>query len=70
MATFMSIALNNADTYSQLNAANENILKQKKEIEDKNKDILDSITYARRIQKSLLPTEIYIERNLNKFNKD
>jgi len=33
-----------------------------KEIEDKNKDILDSMRYARRIQNSLLPTEKYISR--------
>ncbi len=34
-------------------------------IEEKNKDILDSIKYARRIQTSLLPTEKYIERIIN-----
>jgi tetratricopeptide (TPR) repeat protein len=33
-------------------------------IEQKNKDIHDSIIYASRIQRSLLPTEKYIERNL------
>jgi tetratricopeptide (TPR) repeat protein len=33
-------------------------------IEQKNKDILDSIAYARRIQYSLLPTEKYIEQKL------
>ncbi len=33
-------------------------------IELKNKDITDSIRYAKRIQTSLLPTEIYIERVL------
>jgi hypothetical protein len=35
-------------------------------IEEKNKEILDSIHYASRIQRALLPTEIFIDRNLNK----
>ena len=35
-------------------------------IEDKNKDIMDSIKYAKRIQNSLMPTEKYIERILKK----
>lgn len=37
---------------------------QKKVIEEKQKDIIDSIKYARRIQHSLLPTEKYISKNL------
>ncbi|MBA2610507.1 MAG: tetratricopeptide repeat protein [Bacteroidetes bacterium] len=37
---------------------------QKIIIEEKQKEILDSIYYARRIQKSLLPTEKYIAKNL------
>ncbi|MDO9000861.1 MAG: tetratricopeptide repeat protein [Bacteroidota bacterium] len=41
---------------------------QKTIIEEKQKEILDSIYYAKRIQTSLLPTEQYIERNLNKNN--
>ncbi len=39
---------------------------QKRMIEEKNTEILDSIHYAKRIQQSLLPTEVYIERILNK----
>lgn len=42
------------------------INEQKKIIEEKNKDIIDSINYARRIQQSLLPTEKYIQRILNR----
>jgi PAS domain S-box-containing protein len=34
------------------------------ELTQKNKDILDSIRYAKRIQESLMPTEKYIERIL------
>jgi hypothetical protein len=37
------------------------------QIEEKNKSILDSIHYAKRIQDSLLPTERYIERNLERL---
>jgi tetratricopeptide (TPR) repeat protein len=50
-----------------LESRNQEILIQKDIIEEKNKDILDSIQYARRIQHSLLPTQLYIERNLNKL---
>jgi tetratricopeptide (TPR) repeat protein len=40
--------------------------KQKATIEEKNRDIMDSINYAKRIQQSLLPTEKYISRKLAK----
>lgn len=62
-----------ARAYRQKNKAHKIISIQKKEaerqkevIEDKQKEILDSIHYAKRIQQSLLPTEKYIERNVNK----
>lgn len=42
---------------------------QKELVEEKQKEIIDSIVYARRIQKSLLPTEKYIERNLKRLKK-
>ena len=42
---------------------------QKAIIEVKNKDIMDSIRYAKRIQQSLLPTEKYIDRNINHLKK-
>ena len=42
---------------------------QKQIVEEKNKDILDSIHYARRIQRSILPTEKYIIKNLNRLMK-
>ena len=38
-------------------------------IEVKQKEILDSIHYAKRIQQSLLPTEIHIERTLKRLKK-
>jgi tetratricopeptide (TPR) repeat protein len=39
---------------------------QKQIVEEKQKDILDSIHYAQRIQKSLMPSEKYIERTIGK----
>lgn len=40
------------------------------ELHEKNKEIIDSIRYARRIQQSLLPNESYISRQLNKRTKN
>lgn len=42
---------------------------QKDIVEAKQKEIIDSITYARRIQKSLLPSEKYIDTNLKRLKK-
>ncbi|MBC7865004.1 MAG: tetratricopeptide repeat protein [Bacteroidia bacterium] len=41
---------------------------QKHLIEEKQTEILDSIRYASRIQRALITSEKYIERNLNKLN--
>jgi hypothetical protein len=43
---------------------------QKHMIEEKNKDITDSITYARRIQKALMPTENQIDKTIRRLKKD
>lgn len=43
---------------------NKLITEQKELVEEKQKEIIDSITYAKRIQQALLPTEKYIARNL------
>jgi tetratricopeptide (TPR) repeat protein len=43
---------------------------QKTIIEEKNRGIIDSIHYAKRIQRSLLPTEKYIEKSLNNLNQN
>ena len=43
---------------------------QKVLIEEKQQEILDSIHYAKRIQKSLLPTEKYIDKNLTRLQKN
>ncbi len=42
---------------------------QKLMVEEHQKSIIDSITYARRIQRSLLPTEVYIDKQLKRLNK-
>ncbi len=54
----------------QVEIQKEEIELQKIILETKNKAVTDSIYYASRIQKSLLPTEKYIERNMNKLRKD
>lgn len=55
-------------TYT-IQKAKETITEQKAIIEEKNKDITDSIVYARRIQRSLLPHDKYIARTLERLKK-
>ena len=43
---------------------------QKKLVEEKQKEILDSIHYARRIQNAILPTEKYIDKTLKRLMKN
>ena len=50
--------------YKQKQKATEIILYQKHLVEEKQKEILDSIHYANRIQRSLLPSEKYFEKCL------
>jgi tetratricopeptide (TPR) repeat protein len=56
-------------SYRQKQKANELISHQKLLVEVKQKEIIDSIHYAKRIQQSLLPTEKYIDKNLNRLKK-
>jgi tetratricopeptide (TPR) repeat protein len=63
--------------YKAKKEANLIITRQKSEIErqhselaEKNKEILDSIRYAKRIQKALMPSEKYIERKLGTTKKE
>jgi tetratricopeptide (TPR) repeat protein len=56
--------------YRQKQKANEIISAQKLLVEEKQKEILDSIHYAKRIQQSLLPTEKYIGKNLKMMSKN
>jgi hypothetical protein len=47
----------------------ETIEEQKKLIEEKQREIIDSITYAKRIQRALITSETYIDKNLKKLVK-
>lgn len=67
-AGFIAKALNTTKKQKLLiEIKNKETEEQKILIEEKNKDILDSIYYARRIQRSLLPTEKYIVRTFEKL---
>lgn len=54
-------------SFLQKQLANIEITKQKEIIETKQKEILDSIHYAKRIQTALLPSEKYMDKSLNKL---
>jgi len=46
----------------------EEVHRQKEIVEEKQKEIIDSITYAKRIQTALLTSERYMEKALNRLN--
>lgn len=54
-------------SYLQKKKANVEILRQKLLIEHKQKEILDSIYYARRIQRSLLPHDAHINKTMKRL---
>ncbi len=54
-------------SFLQKRKANIEISHQKELIEEKQKEILDSIYYARRIQRSLLTSERYIQKHLKRL---
>jgi len=55
-------------SFLQKKKANEEITRQKSIIEEKQKEILDSIHYAKRIQQSLMPNEKFVDRKLRELN--
>ncbi len=55
--------------YRQKRKANDIISRQKNMVEAKQKEILDSIRYAKRIQQGIMPTEKYIGRTLKRLVK-
>jgi tetratricopeptide (TPR) repeat protein len=55
--------------FKQKQKANEIISLQKLLVEKKQKEILDSIHYAKKIQQSLLPTEKYIDKKSRELKK-
>lgn len=58
------------ETEDKLKESLEKIELQHLTLEEKQKEIIDSITYARRIQDSLLPTEKYIDLQFKRLKKD
>jgi tetratricopeptide (TPR) repeat protein len=49
--------------------ANAEITRQKELIEEKQKEILDSIHYAKRIQRALIASDVYISKTLQRMRK-
>jgi tetratricopeptide (TPR) repeat protein len=56
--------------YSIKRRSNKEISKQKELLEIKNKEITDSIRYAKRIQKAHLPSDDYVARKLTELRKN
>jgi tetratricopeptide (TPR) repeat protein len=69
-ALMLVVALISIRAYRQKQKANEIISAQKLLVEEKQKEVLDSIYYARRIQRSQLPSEKYIQRALDHHKHD
>jgi cbb3-type cytochrome oxidase subunit 3 len=68
---FLYFAYRNKKKTSLLLAEQKNMIEEQKVIvEEKQKALLDSIHYAKRIQQALLPSEPFIERIINKTKKD
>ncbi len=57
------------ETEDKLQQSLEQIEEQHLKLGEKQKEIIDSIKYAERIQKSLLPTEKYIDSSINRLNE-
>lgn len=56
-------------SFLQKQKANLELTEQKHIIEEKQKEILDSIYYAKRIQTALITSEHYINKSLNRLNR-
>lgn len=57
LAAQAAISIDNANLYHKIIENNKQLEENKKTIEEKNKDILDSIRYARRIQEAIMPAK-------------
>ncbi len=68
LASYTAIALENAALYENLEEKiqerTSEVMKQKEIIEEKNKNITDSIRYAKKIQQALLPSEKDVLKSL------
>jgi len=56
--------------YAQLDVKNKEIELQKKVVEEHHKETMDSIRYAKRIQTALITSEKYIDKTLNRMQKN
>jgi len=54
---------------NEISIQNKDLERQNHIIEEKSKRITDSIQYAKRIQQSLLPTEVYIHKSIKRLKK-
>jgi PAS domain S-box-containing protein len=61
LASYTSSALKNAELYDTLE---QKVEERTKELAQKNKDIMSSINYAKRIQNGILPSEIFMNQLL------
>lgn len=66
LAIFLIVVFKN---YNQKKKVNKLLELQKSTIEEKQIEILSSIQYAQRIQNSLFPTEVYIDKTLKRLMK-
>ncbi len=65
MRTRYELTKENFFKSSKIESSMRIIEKQKHEVEEKQKEILDSIHYAKRIQNALITNEKYIDKTLN-----
>jgi serine phosphatase RsbU (regulator of sigma subunit) len=64
LSSIIAVALNNAEAYHKIDTANTEITAQKNIVEEKQKEILDSIEYALRIQTAILPPQKIVKQHL------
>ena len=64
LAPVIAVALSNAEAYHKIDNANVEITAQKNIVEEKQKEILDSIEYALRIQTAILPPQKIVKQHL------
>ncbi|MFL5763383.1 MAG: hypothetical protein ACJ77K_05520 [Bacteroidia bacterium] len=67
---FKKEVITRKETEDKLRDSLEQIESQKHQLEEKQKEIIDSITYAKRIQVSLMPTEKHIQNTLRRMVKN
>ncbi len=67
LATYIVIALDNSQAYTKIKAQKQEIDENRIALQHKNKDITDSINYAKRIQHALLPPLSILKNSLESF---